>query len=61
MGEKRFNSFEPVAATVAARCRSARSFEEAKNYDLIDGILEEIEMVDKILRGEDLATVHYTK
>ncbi|MFH1175623.1 MAG: NUDIX domain-containing protein [bacterium] len=26
------------------------SFEEAKNYDLIDGILEEIEMVDRILK-----------
>lgn len=25
--------------------------EEAKNYDLIKGILEEIEMVDKILKG----------
>lgn len=27
------------------------SFEETKNYDLIEGILEEIEMVDKILKG----------
>jgi len=26
--------------------------EEAKNYDLIEGILEEIKMVDKILRGK---------
>jgi 8-oxo-dGTP pyrophosphatase MutT (NUDIX family) len=26
--------------------------EEAKNYDLISGIAEEIEMVDKILKGE---------
>jgi 8-oxo-dGTP diphosphatase len=29
------------------------SCEEARNYDLIGGILEEIEMVDKILKGED--------
>ena len=28
------------------------SFEEAKHYKLIEGILEEIEMVDKILKGE---------
>jgi len=28
------------------------TYEEAKNYDLIEGVLEEIEMVDKILRGE---------
>jgi len=28
------------------------SAEEAKEYDLIDGILEEIEVVDKLLRGE---------
>ncbi len=27
--------------------------EEAKNYDLIEGILEEIEMVNKILKGKD--------
>jgi len=27
------------------------TYEEAKNYDLIEGILEEIEMVDKILKG----------
>jgi len=27
------------------------SFEEAKNYDLVEGLLEEIEMVDKILKG----------
>lgn len=29
------------------------SFEEAKNYDLIEGILEEIKMVDEILKGEN--------
>jgi len=28
------------------------TYQEAKKYDLIDGILEEIEMVDKILRGK---------
>ena len=28
-------------------------YEEAKNYDLIEGILEEIEMVDKILKGKN--------
>lgn len=28
------------------------SAEEAKGYDLIDGILEEIELTDKILKGE---------
>lgn len=28
------------------------SYEEAKNYDLAEGFLEEIEMVDKILKGE---------
>ena len=35
------------------------SFEKAKNYDLIDGILEEIEMVDKILNKEDPSTVKF--
>ncbi len=30
------------------------SLEEARNYDLIDGILEEIEMVDKLLNGEEV-------
>ena len=29
------------------------SLEEAKNYDLIDGIYEELEMLDKLLRGKD--------
>ena len=28
------------------------TFEEAKNYDLIEGILEEIEMVNKIKKAE---------
>lgn len=35
------------------------TYEEAKDYDLIDGILAEIEMVDKILRGEDPRTVSF--
>ncbi|MBI2609831.1 NUDIX domain-containing protein [Candidatus Giovannonibacteria bacterium] len=34
-------------------------FEESKKYDLIDGIREEIEMVDKILKGEDPSTVKF--
>lgn len=29
------------------------TFEEAKNYDLAPGLLGEIEMVDKILKGEN--------
>jgi len=29
------------------------SYEEAKNYDLIDGILGEIEMVDNMLKGKN--------
>lgn len=28
------------------------SFEEAKNYDMVEGLLEEIEMVEKILKGK---------
>ena len=28
------------------------SYEECKNYDLIDGILDEIKMVDEILNGK---------
>ena len=30
------------------------SLEEAKNYDLIEGIYEELEMLDKILKGEKI-------
>ena len=30
------------------------SLEEAKNYDLIDGIYEELEMLDKHLKGDSL-------
>jgi 8-oxo-dGTP pyrophosphatase MutT (NUDIX family) len=29
------------------------SFEEAKGYDLVEGLLAEIEMVDKILKGDN--------
>jgi hypothetical protein len=32
------------------------TFEEAKNYDLIDGILNEIQMVDKILKEKSSFT-----
>ena len=32
------------------------TFEEAKNYDLIEGILEEIEMVEKINKGKKSPT-----
>jgi len=37
------------------------TLEEAKKYDLIDGILEEIEMVDKILNGQNEDEVQYRK
>ena len=37
------------------------TFNEAKNYDLIDGILEEIEMVEKITKGEDENIVEYRR
>ncbi len=33
--------------------------QEAKDYDLIEGILEEIEMVDRILEGDDPRKVEY--
>lgn len=36
------------------------TYEEAKNYDLIDGILGEIEMVNRILKGEDLENIEYS-
>jgi len=35
------------------------TYEEAKNYDLIGGILEEIEMVDRILKGGDPSQVKF--
>ena len=31
------------------------SLEEAKNYDLIEGIYEELEMLDKVLKGETVS------
>jgi len=34
-------------------------YEQAKNYDLIEGLLEEIEMVDRMLKGEDENNVRY--
>lgn len=35
------------------------TFEEAKPYDLVPGLLGELEMVDRILKGEDPAKVKY--
>lgn len=35
------------------------SYEDAKNYDLLPGILEEIEMVDKLLAGADPSQVRF--
>lgn len=35
------------------------TYEEAKKYDLIEGILEEIQMVDKILKGANSDEVEY--
>ncbi len=35
------------------------SFDEAKNYELIPGILGEIEMVDKVLKGENIEEIKY--
>lgn len=35
------------------------SFPEAKNYDLIEGVWEEIEMADRILTGEDSKKVEF--
>ena len=35
------------------------TFEEAKSYDLISGILGEIEMVDKILKGENPDKINF--
>lgn len=37
------------------------TYEEAKNYDLIDGILEEIKMVDEILKGKDTDEVKFNR
>ncbi len=35
------------------------SYEEAKEYDLVEGLLEEIEMVDKILKGKNEDDIEY--
>ena len=35
------------------------TYQQAKKYDLIEGILEEIEMVDKIVKGKDENKVKY--
>lgn len=35
------------------------TYEEAKKYDLVEGLLEEIEMVDRILKGEDENNIKY--
>jgi len=35
------------------------TYKEAKKYDLIEGLLEEIEMVEKILKGEDEDEIEY--
>ena len=36
------------------------TYEEAKKYDLIDGILGELEMVDRIQKGEDPEDIEYS-
>ena len=35
------------------------NLEEAKNYDLIEGIYEELEMLDRVLKGEE--TIEWSK
>ncbi|MCK4781755.1 NUDIX domain-containing protein [Candidatus Parcubacteria bacterium] len=37
------------------------SYEEAKNYDLVEGLLEEVEMVDQILKGASPDQIEYSK
>lgn len=37
------------------------SCEEAKKYDMIDGLLEEIEMIDKILKGDNEDEIQYNR
>ncbi len=37
------------------------TYKEAKKYDMIEGLLEEIEMVDKILKGENEDNVQYRR
>lgn len=35
------------------------TYQEAENYDLVEGLLEEIEMVDKILKGANQYELEY--
>ncbi|MFH0932127.1 MAG: hypothetical protein V1819_01175, partial [bacterium] len=35
------------------------SFEEAKKYEFCPGLLGELEMVDKILKGENISNITY--
>ncbi|MFH0907050.1 MAG: NUDIX domain-containing protein [bacterium] len=35
------------------------TYEQAKKYDFVDGMLEEIEMVDRILKGENEDDIKY--
>jgi hypothetical protein len=37
------------------------TLEEAKKYDMVEGLLEEIEMTDKIFKGEDPRKIEYKK
>jgi len=37
------------------------TYKEAKKYDLIEGLLEEIEMVEKILKGENENEIEYKR
>ncbi|MBU2564474.1 NUDIX domain-containing protein [Patescibacteria group bacterium] len=37
------------------------TYEEAKKYDMVEGLLEEIEMVDKILKNNDEDEVEYLR
>ncbi len=37
------------------------NYEEAKEYDLVEGLLEEIEMVDKILKGKGEDEIEYNQ
>lgn len=35
------------------------TYEEAKSYEVVPGLLEEIEMVDKIMKGQNIDDIHY--
>ena len=37
------------------------TYGEAKKYDLVEGLLEEIEMVDRILKGENEDDIRYNR